>query len=99
MPNGNLEHMFDGTDTANFPTEPADLVAPEDLVDELAAILVRRDRDEARATQLLAQVTKPEPSNGTGTPPRRHCSNIGCRSTQVRRNVWSVGPTPCLPCR
>ena len=53
---GNLEHMFDGTETANFPTEPTDLVAPEDLVDELAAILVRRDRDEAQAIQILARV-------------------------------------------
>jgi hypothetical protein len=48
--------MFDGIDTANFPTEPPDLIAPEDLVDELAAILVRRDRDEARAAQILARV-------------------------------------------
>ena len=56
VPNGNLEHMFDAIDTANFPTEATDLIAPEDLVDELAAILVRRDQDEARATQILARV-------------------------------------------
>ncbi|MGH8871369.1 MAG: DUF222 domain-containing protein [Acidimicrobiia bacterium] len=50
--------MFDGTHTANFPIEASDAVAPEDLVDELAAIFFRRDRDEARVAQLLARANE-----------------------------------------
>jgi Domain of unknown function (DUF222)/HNH endonuclease len=48
--------MFDVVQTSNFPTEPPlELTAPEDLVDELAAVFARRDRDEARAAVLLAK--------------------------------------------
>jgi len=50
--------MFDGIDTADFPTEPTDLIAPEDLVDELSSIFARRDRDEARAALLLARANE-----------------------------------------
>ncbi|MDF2730861.1 MAG: hypothetical protein K0T01_2650, partial [Acidimicrobiia bacterium] len=33
-----VEHMFDVVETSNFPTEPPlGLIAPEDLVDELAS--------------------------------------------------------------
>ena len=39
----------------DFPNCPSDQTAPEYLVDELASILVRRDRDEARAASVLAR--------------------------------------------
>ena len=48
--------MFDVDETSDFPTEPPpDLCSPEDLIDELAAVLVRRDPDEARAAMLLVR--------------------------------------------
>ena len=103
MANGNLEHMFDGTDTANFPSEPMDLVAPEDLVDELATVLARRDRDEARATQILAQVyeTRAFERDGYSSPTallkHRMSLHPGEAQRLVRRaNALSVMPLTSL---
>jgi hypothetical protein len=50
--------MFEVVETSNFPTEPPDLVAPEDLVDALGSVLVRRDREEARAVMLLTKTAE-----------------------------------------
>jgi hypothetical protein len=98
VPNGNLEHMFDGTDTANFPTEPADLVAPEDLVDELAAILVRRDRDEARATQLLAQVyqTRAFERDGYSSPTALLKHRMSLHPGEAQRLVRRANALPSM---
>jgi hypothetical protein len=41
--------MFDVTEA------PKDVVAPEDLVEELASLFARRDRDDARIARLLAE--------------------------------------------
>jgi hypothetical protein len=41
--------MFD------FAEAPQDVVAPEDLVEELASLFARRDRDDARIARLLAE--------------------------------------------
>ena len=49
--------MFDVVETSTFPTEPLlELTSPEDLVDELAAALVVREREEVRIARLLHQV-------------------------------------------
>jgi hypothetical protein len=37
-------------------TPPPDLVAPEDLVDELSSVLAHRDRIDARAGDLIRQI-------------------------------------------
>ncbi|MET0696975.1 MAG: DUF222 domain-containing protein, partial [Acidimicrobiia bacterium] len=51
--------MFDGVETSNFPTEPPfELIAPEDLVDELASVFAARERVEARISVLLAGVSE-----------------------------------------
>ena len=48
--------MFDVVETSNFPTEPPlELIAPEDLVDELASEFAARERVEARIARLLAR--------------------------------------------
>ena len=51
--------MFDVLETSNFPTEPPlELIAPEDLVDELAAAFHSREREEVRIARLLHQVNE-----------------------------------------
>jgi len=51
--------MFDVVETSNFPTEPPlELIAPEDLVDELASAFRSREREEARAVVLLARASE-----------------------------------------
>jgi Domain of unknown function (DUF222)/HNH endonuclease len=61
--------MFDAVETSNFPTEPVlELTAPEDLVDELAAIFARRDRDEARAAVLLVRAAETRAFQRDGFP-------------------------------
>jgi Domain of unknown function (DUF222) len=53
--------MFDVLETSNFPTEPLlELTAPEDLVDELASALRRRDREEARIARLVRRANEAE---------------------------------------
>ena len=48
--------MFDVVETSNFPTEPPlELIAPQDLVDELASEFAARERVEARIARLLAR--------------------------------------------
>jgi Domain of unknown function (DUF222)/HNH endonuclease len=47
--------MFDILE-ARFETEAATEVAPEDLIEELIALFVRRDRDEARIARLLGEM-------------------------------------------
>ena len=49
--------MFDVVETSDFPTEPPlELVAPEDLVDELASEFRVREQADARIGRLLNQV-------------------------------------------
>jgi len=51
--------MFDVVATSNFPTEPPlELIAPEDLVDELASEFATRERVEARIAVLLARASE-----------------------------------------
>ena len=51
--------MFDVVETSNFPTEPPlELIAPEDLVDELASEFAARERVEARIAVLLASASE-----------------------------------------
>ena len=51
--------MFDVVETSNFPTEPPlELVAPGDLVDELAAAFRRREREDSRIATLLRQANE-----------------------------------------
>jgi len=97
--NGNLEHMFESTHTANFPTESADLVAPEDLVDELAAILVQRDRDEARATQLLTQVheTRAFERDGYSSPTALLKHRMSLHPGEAQRLVRRSNALPAMP--
>ena len=53
--------MFDVLETSNFPTEPLlELTPPEDLVDELASALRRRDREEARIARLVRRANEAE---------------------------------------
>ena len=91
--------MFDGTHTANFPTESADLVAPEDLVDELAAILVQRDRDEARATQLLTQVheTRAFERDGYSSPTALLKHRMSLHPGEAQRLVRRSNALPAMP--
>lgn len=49
--------MFAGITTTDFPTE-SPLIAPEDLIDELSAVLRQRERFEARAARLLSEVSE-----------------------------------------
>jgi hypothetical protein len=90
--------MFDGTDTANFPAEPQDLIAPEDLVDELAAILVRRDRDEARATQILAQVqeTRAFERDGYSSPTALLKHRMSLHPGEAQRLVRRANALPSM---
>ena len=51
--------MFDVVETSNFPTEPPlELIAPQDLVDELASEFAARERVEARIARLLARASE-----------------------------------------
>jgi len=51
--------MFDVLETSNFPTEPPlELIAPEDLIDELAGAFRRRELEDARIAKLLHQVNE-----------------------------------------
>ena len=51
--------MFDVVETSNFPTEPPlELIAPEDLVDELASEFAVRERAEARIAVLLTRASE-----------------------------------------
>jgi hypothetical protein len=92
--------MFDGTDTANFPTEPpSELLEPQDLVDELAAILVRRDRDEARATQILAQVqeTRAFERDGYSSPTALLKHRMSLHPGEAQRLVRRANALPAMP--
>ena len=61
--------MFDVVETSNFPTEPPlELIAPEDLVDELASVFRGREREEARAVVLLARVSATKAFEHDGFP-------------------------------
>jgi hypothetical protein len=99
MDNGNLEHMFDGIETSNFPTEPTDPIAPEALVDELAAILVRRDRDEARATQILARVnqTRAFERDGYSSPTALLKHRMSLHPGEAQRLVRRANARPAMP--
>jgi hypothetical protein len=60
--------MFDVAKTSNFPTEPPlELVAPEDLVDELASEFAARMQVESRIARLLHQITASKASAMTDT--------------------------------
>jgi hypothetical protein len=51
--------MFDVVETSDFPTEPPlELVAPEDLVDELVTTFRSREREDARIARLLSQINE-----------------------------------------
>jgi hypothetical protein len=92
--------MFDGIGTANFPTEPPpELPAPEDLVEELAAILVRRDRDEARATQILAQVqqTRAFARDGYSSPTALLKHRMSLHPGEAQRLVRRANSLPSMP--
>ncbi|HSK07569.1 MAG TPA: hypothetical protein VK990_08635 [Acidimicrobiia bacterium] len=92
--------MFDGIDTAKFPTEPPlELLEPKDLIDELTVILVRRDRDEARAVQILARVYETRAFERDGYSSPTACSNTACRFIPAKRNAWSrrANALPAMP--
>ena len=64
-----VEHMFDVVETSNFPTEPPfEAIAPEDLVDELAAAFRSREREEARTVVLLARAGETKAFERDGFP-------------------------------
>ena len=61
--------MFDVLETSNFPTEPPlELIAPEDLVDELAAAFRSREREEARVVALLSRANETKAFERDGFP-------------------------------
>ena len=92
--------MFDGIDTSNFPTEPPlDLCAPEDLVDELAAVMVRRDRVEARAAALLARVgeTRAFERDGYSSPTALLKHRMSLHPGEAQRLVRRANALPGMP--
>jgi len=98
--NDSLEHMFDGTDTANFPTEPPpELLAPQDLVDELASVLVRRDREEARAVELLNETaeTKAYERDGYSSPTALLKRRMSLHPGEAQRLVRRANSLPSMP--
>jgi len=97
--NGNLEHMFEGTDTANLPTEPPELLAPEDLVDELASVLVRRDREEARAVKLLTKTaeTRAFERDGYSSPTALLKHRMSLHPGEAQRLVRRANALPAMP--
>jgi hypothetical protein len=97
--NGNLERMFEGTNTANFPTEPTDQIAPADLVDELASVLVRRDREEARAVKLLTVIaeTRAFDRDGYSSPTALLKHRMSLHPGEAQRLVRRANALPSMP--
>ena len=61
--------MFDVVETSNFPTEPPlELIAPEDLVDELASAFRVRELVDARIARLLAGASEAKAFARDGFP-------------------------------
>lgn len=92
--------MFDGSDTANFPIEaPPELLAPEDLVDELASVLVHRDREEARAVKLLTDTaeTRAFERDGYSSPTALLKHRMSLHPGEAQRLVRRANALPAMP--
>ncbi|MGH8871652.1 MAG: DUF222 domain-containing protein [Acidimicrobiia bacterium] len=91
--------MFDVAETSNFPTEPPDLTAPEDLLNELASVFVRRDRVEARAVMLLAEAAETRAFERDGysslTPLLKH--RMSLHPGEAQRLVRRANSLPSMP--
>jgi hypothetical protein len=74
-------------------TPPPDLVAPEDLVEELASVLAHRDRIDARAGDLIRQIGVTDAFRRDGYSSLSSLLKHRMSLHPEKPNGWWLGPT------